>query len=74
MKRNVKSNSHGGSEKKLYGIYSDKLDGIWGKIVEKMMIEFSETAHPIFRASSALERRRIMKQSREQEDCPFQRL
>ena len=26
------------------------------KLLRKMMIEFSETAHPMFRASSALER------------------
>ena len=30
-------------------------DGIWDKTAEKMMIEFSETADPIFRASSAFE-------------------
>ena len=45
-----------GSEKKWYGSYSDKPDGVWDKTAEEMMIEFSETAHPIFRASSALER------------------
>ena len=44
-----------GSEKKWYGTYSDKPDGVWDKNAE-MMIEFSETAHPVFRASSALER------------------
>ena len=44
-----------GSEKKWYGTYSDNSDGIWDKTAEKMMIEFSETAHPIFRACSALE-------------------
>ena len=45
-----------GSGKKWYGTCSDKLDGAWDETAEKMMIEFSETAHPIFRASSALER------------------
>ena len=44
-----------GSEKKWYATYSDKPDAIWDKTVEKI-IEFSETARPIFRASSALER------------------
>ena len=39
----------------MYGT-SDKFDGVWDKIAENMMIEFSETAHPIFRATSALER------------------
>ena len=43
-------------KKKWYGTYSDKPDGVWDEIAEKMMIEFSETAHPILRASSALER------------------
>ena len=45
-----------GSEKKWYGTYSDKLDGVWDKTAEEMMIEFSETAHPIFRGSSALQK------------------
>ena len=31
-------------------------DGIWDKTVEKIMIEFSDNAHSIFCASSALER------------------
>ena len=44
-----------GSEKKSYGTLSDKPDGIWDKTGEKMKIEFSETAHLIFRASSAFE-------------------
>ena len=45
-----------GSEKKWYGTYSDKPDGICDKTAEKIMIDFSETAHPIFRAFGALER------------------
>ena len=44
-----------GSEKKRYGTNSDKLDGVWDKNAEEMT-EFSEISHPIFRASSALER------------------
>ena len=31
------------------------FDGIWDETAQKMMLEFSETAHPMFRASSALE-------------------
>ena len=45
-----------GSEKKWYGTYSDKSDGVWDKNAEDMMLEFAETIHPMFRASSALER------------------
>ena len=63
-----------GSEKKWYGTYSDKLDRVSDKTAGEMLIEFSETAHPIFRASCALARERITKQKkREQEDCPSQR-
>ena len=45
-----------GSEKKWYGTYSDKPDGSWDKTVENMMKNFSDSGHPIFRASSAFER------------------
>ena len=43
-------------QKKWYGTYSDKRDGAWDKTAEQMMINFAETSHTIFRASSALER------------------
>ena len=51
------------------------LDGIWDKTAEKMMIEFSETAHPIFRASSAFETGEVRSKEEgvRQEDYPFQR-
>ena len=45
-----------GSEKKWYGTYSDNPDGVWEKSAADMMLEFGETIHPLFRASSALER------------------
>ena len=45
-----------GSEKKWYGTYSDKLDGVWSKTAEDMMLGFADTINPMFRASSALER------------------
>ena len=45
-----------GSEKKWYGTYSDKPDGVWDKTAEDMMLELAETIHPMFRASSVLER------------------
>ena len=44
-----------GSEKKWYGTYTDKPDGSWDKIAENMMTNFSESGHPIFRASSAFQ-------------------
>ena len=45
-----------GSEKKGYGTYSDKPDGDWDTTAERMMLNFAESSHPIFRATSALER------------------
>ena len=45
-----------GSEKKWYGPHTGRPDGSWDKIAERMMMNFSESSHPIFRASSAFER------------------
>ena len=45
-----------GSEKKWCGTYYDKPDGSWDKIAHQMMVNFSESGHPIFCASSAFER------------------
>ena len=45
-----------GSEKKWYGTHSDKPDGDWGKTAEQMMLILAESSHPIFRATSTLER------------------
>ena len=45
-----------GSEKKWYGTHSEKPDGKWDKTAEKMMLNFAQSGHPIFRATSALKR------------------
>ena len=45
-----------GLEKKWYGTYSDKPDGDFDKTGEQMMLNFAESEHPVFRASSAVER------------------
>ena len=45
-----------GSEKKWYGTHSEKTDGKWDKTAEQMMLNFAESGHPIFLATSALER------------------
>ena len=45
-----------GSNKKWYGTYSDKQDGDWDKTAERMMLNFAESGHPIFRATGALQR------------------
>ena len=45
-----------GSEKNWYSISEDSLQGIWDKIAEKMMLEFGESGHPVFRATTPLSR------------------
>ena len=45
-----------GSEKKWYGTRTYKPNGKWDRVAEVMMLNFSESGHPMFRGSSALER------------------
>ena len=45
-----------GSEKNWNGTYTDKPDGSRDRMAENMMTNFSESRHPIFRASSAFQR------------------
>ena len=45
-----------GSEKKWYSISEDSTQGEWDTMAEKMMSEFVESGHPIFRATSPLSR------------------
>ena len=41
-----------GSEKKWYSISAESPQCEWDSIVEKMMLEFGESRHPVFRATS----------------------
>ena len=45
-----------GSEKKWSSVSEDSPNGEWGRIAEKMMLEFSESRHPVFCAASPLSR------------------
>ena len=45
-----------GCEKQLYGTHVNKPNGEWNKTVEVMMLNFAESGHRVFRATSALER------------------
>ena len=45
-----------GSEKKWYSTYDSKPQGEWDRVAEQMMMEFSESGHPVFRATSPLSR------------------
>ena len=48
-----------GSEKKWYSISEDSPQGEWGKMAEKMMLQFAESGRPIYRATSPLSRGRL---------------
>ena len=48
-----------GSEKKWYSISADGPQGEWDTMADKMMLEFAESGHPIFRATSPLSRGRL---------------
>ena len=45
-----------GSEKKRYGTHTYKPNGKWDRVAEDVMLNFSESGHPVFRGSSASER------------------
>ena len=45
-----------GSEKMWYSISADSPQGDWDRIAEMMMLEFGESKHPVFRATSPLSR------------------
>ena len=47
---------HFGGQKKWYGTFSDKPDVDWNKTADQTMLNFADSDHPIFRATSALER------------------
>ena len=48
-----------GSEKKWYSISEDSPQGEWDNMAERMLLEFAESGHPIFRATSPLFRGRL---------------
>ena len=45
-----------GSEKQWYSTRDSKPQGEWDRVAELMMITFSESGHPVFRATSPLSR------------------
>ena len=48
-----------GSEKKWHSISEYSPQSEWDKMAKKMMLEFAESGHPIFRATSPLSRGRL---------------
>ena len=53
-----------GSEKKWYSISEDSPQGEWDNMAERMMLEFAESGHQIFRATSPLSRGRLKSKGR----------
>ena len=45
-----------GSEKKWYSMEENSPQGIWDHIANKMLLEFAESGHPTFRATTPLSR------------------
>ena len=62
-----------GSEKKWYGTHVCKPDGQWDNTAEDMMLNFAESGHPIFRASSAFKEMRLETQRERKENYSHQR-
>ena len=60
-----------GSEKKWYGTYSDKPDEDWDITAEQMMLNLAESSHPIFRATSALEREELRSKAKGKKSLHF---
>ena len=50
------SEQYNDQRKKWYSISADSPQGEWDKMAEKMMLEFGESGHPVFRAASPLSR------------------
>ena len=48
-----------GSEKKWCSMEENILEGIWGDIADKMVLEFAESGCPIFRATTPLSRSKL---------------
>ena len=48
-----------GSEKKWYSVEENGPQGIWDHIADEMLLEFAESGHPTFRATTPLSRGKL---------------
>ena len=53
-----------GSEKKWYSMEENSPQGAWDHITEEMLLEFAESGHPIFRATTPLSRGQLKSKGR----------
>ena len=58
-----------GSEKKCYSMEENSPQVIWDHIAEKMLLEFAESGHPIFRATTPLSR--VFSKAKDVENCRY---
>ena len=49
--------------KKWYGTHVNKPNGKWNRVAEIMMINFAESGHPIFQATSSMGRGELKSKS-----------
>ena len=59
-----------GSEKKWYSMEENSPQGIWDHIAEKMLLEFAESGHLTFRATTPLSRGQL-KSKKDMENCRY---
>ena len=57
-----------GSEKKWYSA-ENSPQGAWDHIADEMLLEFAESGHPIFRATTPLSRGTL--KSKDMENCQY---
>ena len=57
-----------GFEKKWYSGEENSPQGAWDHIAEEMLLEFAESGHPTFRATTPLSRC-ILKSKKDMENC-----
>ena len=58
-----------GSEKKWYSMEENSPQGIWDHIAEDMLLEFAESGHLIFRATTPLSR--VSSKAKDKVNCQY---
>ena len=59
-----------GSEKKWYSGEENSPQGVWDHIADEMLLEFAESGHPIFRATTPLSRGKSSRE-KDKENCQY---
>ena len=60
-----------GSEKKWYSMEENSPQGAWDHIADKMLLEFAESGHPTFRATTPLSRSNLKSKGNEKKSKHF---